>query len=192
MRHIKHFTFFLLLAAPSPKSPFLSESQLSQMLAHLNDLKKLSADFSQVRNVKEWGAAIKTSGHFEVVNKPDKRIVWKVTNPSYTAIKMENNQLSIQTSAQSTTWQTMDNQKVVAQMQNIFAWLSMDSKEIAKDFKIKKTSPQSLELLPKSQDSIFQQIHVHLNSQGQVEKLKLIEKSQDSMDIQFSNTRIVK
>ncbi len=192
MRHIIYFTVLLLVAAPSPKGPFLSESQLSQQLAHLNDLKKLSADFSQVRNVKEWGTAIKTSGHFEVINKPEKRIVWKITAPSYTAIKMENHQLSIKTSTDSTAWQSMDNPKVVAQMQNIFAWLSMDSKIIANDFNVRKMAPQTLQLIPKSKESIFQKINVHLNSEGQVTKLKLVEKSQDSIDIQFSNTNIVK
>ncbi len=192
MRHIIYLSFFALLAALQPSADFLTTEVLKQQFSHLKNLRQLSANFEQTRNVKDWGVQIKTTGYFKVEKTPKKKVIWNILSPSYTALKMEDDKLFINTSKAKENWKDLRNPKVVQQMQNVFAWLAMDAETISKDFQVKKTSLNSFSLYPKVKGAIFKKIAIQMDAKKQVENITMTEANDDSIHIQFSNTKILK
>lgn len=192
MRHIIYLPFLALLAAFGGDASDQSAKALEQQLGHLQNVAKISADFEQVRSVKEWGAEVKTSGSFEVSKKKPQRVLWQIKKPTTTAIKMEGQTLMIKTNGDSSAWTPLDNPKVVSQMQTIFAWLAMDTQQILKDFTVSRTSGGQFVLAPRDKKSLFQSIALRLNKKNLVEEIVMTENSDDRISLSFSNTRLSK
>ncbi len=192
MRHIIYLSLFALLAAPKGAPPTLTSSTLDRQLGHLKNISKITADFTQIRWVKEWGTEIKTTGTFAVQKQPAPQVVWKVLTPSYTAMKMEKQKLFVQTGTDTSPWKALTNPKVVSQMKSVFAWLSMDADAITKDFNVTQAEKGSFLLKPKKKGSIFQSIAIQLNKKKLVEKIVMTEHNTDSIRLNFSNTRLKK
>ena len=190
MRHIIGLLFCLAtpIAAASPVT--LSGSQLQKEFQHLQGLKKLSADFQQIRKVKAWGVDVKTSGHFAMKSGQEEQVIWEIIKPAYSAMKMLPQGLFIRTAASpQTPWQELKNRKVKAQMQTIFSWLRFDLKQMQRDFEIRKLKKNQFQLFPKKQSTYFSSITILLNENRFVKTIVMKEPSDDSIEIHFSKTQ---
>ncbi len=161
-------------------------------LRALESLKRIEADFKQVRRVKKWQTDITTLGHFTLSRHPQNYIIWEVTAPSYTAIKVTSDQISLKSDKPSSNWKALDNKQMKEQMSSIFSWLSFDLKKMSEGFQVTTKSKNQLHLSPLNHKSYFDKIKIEFGKNKYLKKIEMIEKSDDSLIIVFSNTKVQK
>lgn len=188
MRHI--ITGLILFASLVAESKAIAHRQWELDMAHLKKVKNLEADFTQIRNVQSWGTQVKTKGRFSLRGMGKNEVLWEITDPTYMAMKMSEEGAHYKTSKKSSEkWMPLNNPKVSQQLETVAAWLRFDSTKLAKDFEIEKLGTLKYKLVPKQESFLFKKIEIRLNKKKFVSQIIMTEKNDDSINIQFSNTK---
>lgn len=182
-------TLFFLSSIAIAEAP--KNRPVSDEINTIKIFSQLTAQFSQVRRVKEWGTEVKTSGRFQFTKKPTASVLWEVNDPLYTSIKMKDDNILINTDKKNPLWKPIENKRMTDQMKNIFSWLSLDMNKIKRDFTVTFEKKNEYKLIPKNEKTNFSEIILHLNEKGTLEKLVLLEKNEDSLTIDFWDTKIL-
>ena len=192
MRHIIRFQIGLIFnTAVAFASPPLSQQEILGELAPFQQMKGLKSKFTQTRNVEKWKVEIVTKGEFSMEKKPTTTVVWEVMDPSYSAIKLSNDQLFIKTQPKE-PWQSLENANAQKNMKAVFAWLQFDIDAIKKDFEIKKIKKGHFQFIPKNSQTHFDQIEIFFTKPPKLDRILMTEKSKDSLNLEFSETKISK
>ncbi len=193
MRHIIILPMILSYQAVAASSTSLTLDQFNQEFGHLQNLKTLSADFKQTRSVKSWGTEVKTSGRFSVFGDHNKQVLWEITDPTYTAMKMQPEGLFVKVSEQKEApWKPLKNSKMEKQMKSVFSWLRFDGTTLLQEFNVQKINDREYQLTPKKKGFPFSQIAISLHAKKHVREILMQEPNADSIRIEFSNTQIKK
>ncbi len=158
-------------------------------LKPLQNINRLKANFTQTRHVSKWQTDVKTSGKFQFSRMPHKSVLWEILDPSYMAVRMDDNGLFLK-SGKNSTWKSIKSERMAEQMRNIFSWLSFDLAAMEKSFHIKNHKNNEFILSPKQDDSHFEHMHLFLNPDNLVEKIRLNEKNGDYILIEFSTSQV--
>ncbi len=106
------------------------------------------------------------------------------------AVRMDEKGLFLKSSqTKDSTWKPIKSERMAEQMRNIFSWLSFDLAAMEKSFHIKAQKNNEFILSPKQDDSHFEQMHLFLNTENLVKKIKLKEKNDDYILIEFTNSQ---
>lgn len=194
MQHITSVLFALLLPlSAAMAAETLTEKDLNREFSHLRTVKKLSANFEQIRLVKSWGAEIKTTGRLTMDNNPNANVLWEVLTPTYSAMKMGTTGTFFKSTQDPlASWLPLTNPKTQQQLECLFSWIRFDSKKLARDFHLQRKSRDHLVLKPKNAKSQFQRIEIRFDKNRLVSDVQMIEPNTDSIALHFSDTEIVR
>ncbi len=176
-------------------SASMTQSEVAKMLHRYESVKSIEASFTQVKTLKDMNMSIKSSGTFKIT-RPN-QILWKIKEPAPVSIIISAQEIKIQ-SGQGTGAQTeiyklssLPSGKMAKSMSGLMAWLNLDSKEIYKNYDVTSTEKNQYVFTPKDKDAQgFKTLGMTLDNKGFVKKIKMVEISDDTIDIEFGSPKI--
>lgn len=181
------------LAAPQP----VGETELQALFQKYAGIERLSVDFDQTKTLKDIPTKLKSQGHLEV-KAPD-ALTWTVSKPSFLEFKLVNGDAQITTgkgadaSTQKFTKAQMASSAEAKSLDGLASWLKFDSSFLMKEYTVTKDEKGALEFTPRKLDSSpFSKIQLEFSKNETVKHLVLIEKSGDTIELEFKNPLIQK
>jgi outer membrane lipoprotein-sorting protein len=185
MTHQKLPTLILVLLCLFPG--MASSLDIWQKYSKLN---KLSADFTQTKEIKSVGVTLKSKGSLRF-ERPG-FFEWTVISPKNFVFIFKDNNISlvedgkILKSADSAKF----DKKLLEAITHLKAWMMIDQKFIEENYSIKNISTDSYEFIPKSDVKMFKSIQIELGKNYPIKKISLKEISNDVIVIEFSKTKM--
>lgn len=153
-------------------------------------LKKLSANFSQTKELKNIGVTLKSSGtlNFERPNLFE----WKVESPKKLVFQFKDNNISLMEDGKlmKNTDTAKFDKKMLDAISHLKAWMMIDQKFIEENYTIKNISSDIYEFTPKLSAKMFKSILVELGKDAPIKKISLTEISNDIIVIEFAKTKM--
>lgn len=172
----------------------LSEIELDKILFRYKFLETISADFSQIKTVKDADIVLTSKGRFEI--KLPHSVVWEILEPSPVRIQMDASEIQILKGSGPTQEKTVlkiaegNSEELSRNLAQMMSWLKLDAHLLYSQYTVTKTEKQVMEFLPKSQGP-FEKLILKLDKKGHVREAHITEKSGDSMELHFGPPRIV-
>lgn len=154
-------------------------------------LSELSAHFSQIKELKSIGVELKSQGNLRF--KRPNFFEWEVTNPKKFVFSFKDDQIILKENGKvvkSTDSAKLD-QKMLAAISHLKAWLMIDQKFIEANYEIRNIKPNIYEFTPKSESKMFKLIQIETGKDYPIKKISLTEISDDVVVIEFSQTKMI-
>ena len=184
MRHIIYLLITFIYSSAGAMTP-LSGIQLQKALSSYQKADKRVAKFRQTRTLKRWNTSIKTQGILRFEKNPQPLVIWEITSPEYSALRLSSEGLSVKSKKSDKAWKTIDNPQFKKQMAPLFSWLSFDSDKIGELYTVYLEKSDQFKLVPKDDKSPLESIHIK-GSRGEVKEVTLHEKTKDQINIFFT------
>lgn len=179
----------LLVTSSIFASPATQEVQLPELQSRLRLYKGyrgFETKFNQVKFIKSMNVRLKSKGIL-TVQKPHK-VLWQITEPSKMTVKIDDKRLEMTSgSGKEASTQKVDIGNIPSAMKNmatLSTWLRMDANELARDYRISKTSDVQFTFEPR-EEGMFTSFEMTLTPKGHLKSLTIHEKSEDSLQIEF-------
>jgi outer membrane lipoprotein-sorting protein len=153
-------------------------------------LKKLSANFSQTKELKNIGVTLKSSGtiHFERPNLFE----WKVESPKNFVFQFKDDNISLMEDGKviKNADTAKFDKKMLDAISHLKAWMMIDQKFIEDNYMIRPISSTVYEFTPKLEAKMFKSILIELGKDAPIKKISLTEISNDLIVIEFSKSKL--
>lgn len=153
-------------------------------------LSQLSTHFSQEKELKGLGVKLKSQGTMQF-KKPD-FFEWKVSSPKALAFIFRGD--SIELLENNKVVKSVDSTKFDPKMLNAIthlkAWLTIDQKFIEANYSITQLAKNLYEFTPIGTNKIFKSIKIETGEKYPIKKIHMVELSDDSIEIEFSQTKL--
>lgn len=178
--------------AQAAKANNASHKELIKKL-NLKNFENLQGLFIQNKVLKEIGVELKTSGNFQLSRQTSTSPVlfhWNVEKPKASKVCLNSEAVFLTT---GTGQKKISFSEIGAdsgqQISSLMRLMSLDPEVLLKEFEV-ETAGKNLLLKPLKKESVFfESAQLHVNSNGLVDKIKLIEKSHDELQLQFSDLK---
>jgi outer membrane lipoprotein-sorting protein len=171
----------------------LSEKQLTEKLRNYQDIATIEANFTQVKTLKDMDVTIKSQGHFSVHRPHD--IIWQITKPSPITISISNQEIKLEKPSGSEVFKLsqMPSEKLAKSLVGLMAWLEMDAEQLNKDYSVYPDQAHRFRFVPKNKDiAFFKDLLMELDAWGNVRHILITEVTNDTLSLDFGDTRITK
>ncbi len=183
MKHSKALFFFLFFAMNF-------SVKAGEIWSKYSKISTLNANFRQEKVLKSMGIRLSSEGslHFK---KPD-FFEWTVTKPRPVKLVYKKGSFEVWENGvlKTNAGEGSMDARTIRAISHLRAWLTLDEAFIHKNYEMKKTGPENYEFTPKGSDLFFKRITVQLGKNVPLERMTLVEMSDDEIQIVFSGTRL--
>ncbi len=174
-----------IFAAPAVKEQ-VQLQELQSRLRLYENYKSFETSFRQVKFIKSMNVHLKSKGRL-TVQKPNK-VLWQITEPSNMTVKFDDKNLEMTTgTGKEAATQKVDIGNVPSAMKNmamLSTWLRLDATELVRDYEISKISEFQFSFEPR-ESGMFASFEMTLTPKGHLKSLIILEKSEDTLQIEF-------
>lgn len=178
------------------KSGAAHKSTLSE-LPQISRFERLSGNFQQVKFLRELDVKIQTSGQFQI-NRSDSEnsvVHWNLERPKKSQICIDREGLVIDSMNGSVSSKRRLNfsevgQEAGDQIVSLTKLITMDFRVAEKDFRIEKKGKTFILKPNESKGAFFESAKLELTPEGYLKNIEIKEKSQDEIQIQFSDFKV--
>lgn len=184
----------LVLAAPDVKSVPLNLEEIKKEFKKFEKPSLLSGHFEQQKKLKELDVEIKTSGKFRIKRLSAQKValIWKIEKPDSMmvcideqTVVFDNPRLKKKTTLKMSEISQQDSSGLTKMVHLI----KMNPETLEQDFII-TGGPKKFTVVPKNKgDYQFAQAILELDAQKNLKQVVLHEVNEDSLHIQFTNTK---
>lgn len=153
-------------------------------------LSKLSAEFSQTKELKNIGVTLKSKGTISF-KRPD-YFEWTVLKPKNFVFLFKDNTITLMEEGKflKNTDSANFDKKMLEAINHLKAWMMIDQKFIEANYDIKNVSKNIYEFTPKGDLKLFKNILIEMGKDYPIKKISLTEYSNDVMVIEFTKTKL--
>lgn len=150
----------------------------------------MSSHFLQEKELKGLGIKLKSHGTLQF-KKPD-FFEWKVTSPKSVRFIFKGDSIELFENDKlvKISDSTKLDSKVLNAITHLKAWLTIDEKFIDANYKIKQQSKNVYEFTPTGNNKIFKSITVETGEKYPIQKIFLVELSDDLINLEFTRTKL--
>jgi len=170
-------------------------AELKARLSYYSHIKSFEVAFQQVKFIKSLNVHLRSKGVL-TVEKPH-TVFWKIVEPSPLLVRIDDKKLELTNgSGTNVEKQTMELLNLPSAMKNLnllTTWMKLDPVELSQNYRIYKKTKENYIFEPRDlQTAMFESFEMVMEANGQLKSLTLLEKSKDSLHIEFSNPKILK
>lgn len=173
----------------------MSLPELKQALHFFQSIERLNVTFKSTKILKDINVKIESAGSL-LVERPNK-VVWSVKTPSPVQVDLDATQIQIQAGTGDTkTIQKLELSALKGtsaenSLAALVSWLKLDADKIYELYLPEKLSKNRYRFTTRKQeDSPIRAMEAELGEQGDMRKLKVLEKTGDEMNIRFGIPQI--
>jgi hypothetical protein len=183
-------------ALSADRKPMGREALVS-VLAYYRDIRSLKTHFQETKTLKDMKSPLLSEGNL-TITRPD-RVVWEVIKPSRTLVELDRQGIRIKSGEgkdqkeETFGFAEKGGEKVTEGLAQLVAWLRLDPELLLNAYEIFSLGQDEYEFFPKNPSlSPFAKIQMQLKSKSHLERLRILEKSGDSIEIRFDPPKIVR
>ena len=176
------------------KTP-VDKVRLEKTLKFYRGISVLKVSFKEVKTLQNLSLKLYSEGNLTV--KPPDRVIWEVTKPSPLKVSLEQKAVEIVSGTgtakqtQSFSMQDGGGEKGAQALAHLAAWLKLDADALSEQYQIFALEKDTFEFQPKKQDSSpFKSITMKMGPSGHLQRLQLLEISNDTIRIDFAKPTI--
>lgn len=172
---------------------------LKEKLQKYQNIESLRVDFTQKKTISDLDIEIKSSGTLTVDKKKDTVVTWLVQKPAWIEIMLNNSELLItkkedgkkiinKISLQKIKNEGQENSNF---FDSLLSWLDLDAEKLIRFYSISEKNNFEYVFTPlKPQGHPFESITLTLDTNGIAQKMSVIEKSKDQIEISLGTPKI--
>lgn len=182
-------------AFANPASHTLTRSELQDKLKYYKKINTLHTKFKQVKNLKDLGMELESSGELSLVFPEE--VTWTLLTPAYTQLKLSGQTLSLESGELANRKKNTFNltkelgADISKSLLHLLVWLKIDVDSIFQLYEVVELGTNSYSCKPRNtQDAVFEGLNFVIHPKGHISKLILSEKSGDHLTISFSDPKV--
>ena len=173
----------------------LTREEIGKQLSIYQHLSTLKVNFKQIKDLSSIGTKLESTGKFTLI-QAQKKLIWEIEKPSPLLVTLSEGEMRIESG------QGKEKQIQILKMSDageqgaqnlaaLIAWLRLDANALFGQYTILKIGEQKFSFTPREPaKSPFQKLEMQLDKSGHVQKLFLLERSKDSITIEFGKPLI--
>jgi hypothetical protein len=168
----------------------LSESEFAVILGKYRQFSRIDVHFSQVKHIPDLGLKLLSDGKLIVIHPST--VIWQIHKPDLLKVVINTQEISMQSGLNEIERWPLDQvpEKMASDLKEMILWLKFDAQALYKHFTIYSKGDHDYSLIPrKNAAGSFTSMEMMLGSQGNVKRMKMVEKSGDFIDIQFDEAQ---
>ena len=154
------------------------------------DIQNLTAQFKQKKIIKSLEMTLFSEGSL-TLKRPD-FFEWNIVTPSLFTFTFSKDKIEIKEGQKisKTFHKNQMDDKILESIFHLKGWLMLDETFIKSHYSIKQLSPLQYEFTPLGEKKIFKNIVLTTDKNIPITQIKIIEFSDDVINIEFFNTKI--